>query len=186
MGSEYNLEDIKKRLDGAVTSLASDFAGLRTGRASVNMLDPVQVDSYGSMVPLKNVGSVSTPEARLLTVQLWDKGMVTPVCKAIVNAGLGLNPQPDGTLIRIPIPELNAERRKEISKVAVKYAEAARVAARNVRRDALDILKKQQKASEISEDDLRRESDRVQKEVDSVISRIDDALKAKEKDIMTV
>ena len=186
MSSEYDLEDVKKRLDGAVASLASDFVGLRTGRASVNMLDPVQVDSYGSMVPLKNVGTISTPEARLLTVQLWDKGMVTAVCKAIINAGLGLNPQPDGMLIRIPIPELNEERRKEISKVAAKYAESARVAARNVRRDALDVLKKQQKASEISEDDLHRETDKVQKEVDSTISRIDDALKAKEKDIMTV
>ena len=186
MSSEHDLEDIKKRLDGAISALMSDFAGLRTGRASVNMLDPVQVDSYGSMVPVKSVGTVSAPEARLLTVQLWDKAMVTPVCKAIINAGLGLNPQPDGLLIRLPIPELNEERRKEISKVAAKYAESARVAVRNVRRDALDVLKKQQKAGDISEDEMYRENDNVQKEIDTAIDRIDTALKDKEKDIMTV
>ncbi|MEM6603757.1 MAG: ribosome recycling factor [Pseudomonadota bacterium] len=186
MSAEYSIEDIKKRLDGAHASLLNDFGGLRTGRASVSLLDPVQVDSYGSMVPLKSVGSISAPEARLLTVQLWDKGMVTTVCKAIINAGLGLNPQPDGLLIRLPIPELNEERRKEISKVAAKYAEAARVAVRNVRRDALDTLKRQQKASEISEDELRRETDNVQKEVDKMIAQIDTTLKDKEKDIMTV
>lgn len=186
MSSEYDLEDIKKRLEGALNSLLSDFSGLRTGRASVNMLDPVQVDSYGSMVPIKSVGNISVPESRLLTVQLWDKAMVTPVCKAIINSGLGLNPQPDGTLIRLPIPELNEERRKEITKVAAKYAESARIAVRNVRRDALDVLKKQQKSGEISEDDMYRETDKVQKEIDTFIDKIDNLLKEKDKEIMTI
>jgi ribosome recycling factor len=186
MTSEYNINDVKKRLEGAVSALASDFSGLRTGRASASMLDPVMVESYGSTVPLKSVGSVSAPEARLLTVQLWDKAMVTPVSKAIINAGLGLNPQPDGLLIRLPIPELNAERRKEITKLAAKYSENARIAARNVRRDILDVLKKLEKSKEMSEDDLRRESDLVQKELDNTIAKIDQMLKDKEKDIMTV
>jgi len=186
MHPDYKLDDVKKRLESTLNALSHDFSGLRTGRASPNMLDSVMVDSYGSMVPLKTVGSISVPESRLLTVQLWDKGMVNPVCKAIINAGLGLNPQPDGLLVRLPIPELNAERRKEISKLAAKYAENARIAARNVRRDFLDVLKKIEKAKEISEDDLRRESDLVQKELDATIVKIDNLLKDKEKEIMTV
>lgn len=186
MTSEHNMDDVKKRLEGAYNSLSSDFSGLRTGRASASMLDPVQVESYGSMVSLKSVGTVSVPEARLITVQLWDKAMVTAVCKAIINAGLGLNPQPDGLLVRVPIPELNEERRKEISKVAAKYAEAGRVAVRNVRRDALDVLKRLEKDKKISEDDHKREGEKVQKEVDNMIAKIDQLLKDKEKDIMTI
>ena len=186
MSDGFHLDDVKKRMDGAISALTSDFAGLRTGRASAGLLDPVMVESYGSMVPLKSVGTVSAPEARLLTVQLWDKGLVTAVSKAIINAGLGLNPQADGLLIRLPIPELNAERRKEITKLAAKYAENAKIAVRNVRRDALDVLKKLEKAGTISEDDSRRDSERVQKETDNMIARIDTLYKDKEKDIMTV
>jgi ribosome recycling factor len=186
MSEQFNFSDVQKRMDGAVVALKSDFAGLRVGRASVNMLDPIMVDSYGQIVPLKQVGSVSAPEARLLTISVWDKGNVTAICKAIINSGLGLNPQPDGTLIRLPIPELNEERRKELGKQAAKYAEAAKVAVRNVRRDALDELKKLEKAGSISEDDERRDSDKVQKETDNHIAKIDELLKAKEKDIMTV
>jgi len=186
MSEEFNFNDVQKRMDGAIVALSSDFVGLRAGRASVHMLDPIMVDSYGQIVPLKQVGSVSAPEARLLTIAVWDKGNVTAICKAIINSGLGLNPQPDGTLIRLPIPELNEERRKELSKQASKYAEAAKIAVRNVRRDALDTLKKLEKSGDISEDDQRRDADKVQKETDNHITKIDTALKDKEKDIMTV
>jgi ribosome recycling factor len=186
MSEHFNFSDVQKRMDGAVTALKSDFSGLRAGRASVSMLDPIMVDSYGQIVPLKQVGSVSAPEARLLTITVWDKGNVTSICKAIINSGLGLNPQPDGTLIRLPIPELNEERRKELTKQASKYAEAAKVAVRNVRRDALDALKKLEKEGSISEDDERRDSDKVQKETDIHITKIDETFKSKEKDIMTV
>ncbi len=186
MSEHFNFSDVQKRMDGAVTALKLDFSGLRAGRASVSMLDPIMVDSYGQIVPLKQVGSVSAPEARLLTITVWDKGNVTSICKAIINSGLGLNPQPDGTLIRLPIPELNEERRKELTKQASKYAEAAKVAVRNVRRDALDALKKLEKEGSISEDDERRDSDKVQKETDIHITKIDETLKSKEKDIMTV
>lgn len=186
MSDEFNFDDVIKRMDGAVASLQSDFSGLRAGRASVSMLDPVMVDSYGQIVPLKQVGSVSAPEARLLTISVWDKGNVTAICKAIINSGLGLNPQPEGNLIRLPIPELNEERRKELTKQASKYAEAAKIAVRNVRRDALDVLKKLEKAGAISEDDQRRDNDKVQKETDNHIAKVDNLLKDKEKDIMTV
>jgi ribosome recycling factor len=186
MSEEFNFSDVQKRMDGAVTALKADFVGLRAGRASVSMLDPIMVDSYGQIVPLKQVGSVSAPEARLLTISVWDKGNVTPICKAIINSGLGLNPQPDGTTIRLPIPELNEERRKELTKQASKYTEAAKVAVRNVRRDALDELKKLEKAGTISEDEQRNYGDKVQKETDIHITKIDELLKIKEKDIMTV
>lgn len=186
MSEGFDFDDVVKRMDGAVASLQSDFSGLRAGRASVSMLDPVMVDSYGQIVPLKQVGSVSAPEARLLTISVWDKGNVTAICKAIINSGLGLNPQPEGNLIRIPIPELNEERRKELTKQAAKYAEVAKVAVRNVRRDALDSLKKLEKEGTISEDEQRRDSDKVQKETDKHVNKIDDLLKSKEKDIMTV
>ncbi len=186
MSDGFDFDAIQKRMDGAIGALQSDFSGLRAGRASVNMLDPVMVDSYGQIVPLKQVGTVSAPEARLLTIQVWDKGNVTAICKAIINSGLGLNPQPDGNTIRLPIPELNEERRKELSKQAAKYAEAAKIAVRNVRRDALDTLKKLEKEGAISEDDQHRDADRVQKETDKHITKIDELLKTKEKDIMTV
>ena len=145
------LDQLKQRMDSSVDSLKKELGGLRTGRASVTMLDPVMVEAYGSMMPLNQVGTVGVPEPRLLTVQVWDKGMVKAVEKAIRDAGLGLNPQPDGQLIRVPVPDLNQERRTELVKVAGKYAESARVAVRNVRRDGMDALKKDEKDKKISE-----------------------------------
>jgi ribosome recycling factor len=186
MSEEFNFSDVQKRMDGAINALKSDFSGLRAGRASVNMLDPIMVDSYGQIVPLKQVGSVSAPDSRMLTVTVWDKGNVTAICKAIINSGLGLNPQPDGTLIRLPIPELNEERRKDIIKQASKYAEHAKVSIRNVRRDALDMLKKLEKSGDLSEDEQHRQSEKVQKETDGHITKIDEILKQKEKDILTI
>lgn len=175
--------DLTRRMDGALENLKGEFAGLRTGRASVSMLDPVVVDVYGSKMPLNQVGTVGVPEARLLTVQVWDMNNAKAVEKAIRESGLGLNPQAEGAMIRVPIPELNEERRKELGKVAGQYAESARVAIRNVRRDGMDDIKKN---SEYSEDDKKRFSDEVQKLTDEKIKIIDDMLAAKEKDIMTV
>ena len=181
-----NLDNVKQRMDGAVEALHREFAGLRTGRASAGMLDPVHVEAYGSLMPLSQVGTVGVPEPRLLTVQVWDKGMVKAVEKAIREAGLGLNPQPDGQLIRVPVPDLNTERRQELVKVANKYAEQSRVAVRNVRRDAMDEVKKEEKAKAISEDEMKTLSDKVQKLTDEAIKKIDEALGHKEKDIMVV
>ena len=181
-----NPDQIKQRMEGAVNALHKEFAGLRTGRASAAMLEPVHVDAYGSMMPLNQVASVNVPEPRMLSVQVWDKGLVKVVEKAIREAGLGLNPQPDGALIRVPIPELSQERRQELIKVAGKYAEQARVAVRNVRRDAMDELKKQQKDGKISEDEFKTQSDKVQKLTDEYVKKIDEALVHKEKDITTV
>lgn len=181
-----NLDSVKQRMTGAVESLQREFAGLRTGRASASMLDPVMVEVYGSMMPLNQVGTVNVPEPRMLTVTVWDKGSVKAVEKAIREAGLGLNPQPDGTLIRVPVPDLNTERRKELVKVANKYAEAARVAVRNVRRDAMDEVKKEEKAKAISEDEMKSLGEKIQKMTDEAIKKIDDAFAAKEKDIMVV
>lgn len=182
----YDKNDIKRRMDGAIDSLQKEFAGLRTGRASVSFLDPIMVDAYGSKMPLNQVGTVSAPESRLLTVQVWDAGMVKATEKAIREAGLGLNPQPDGNVIRIPMPDLNEERRAELTKVAGKYAEAARVSARNVRRDGMDSLKKMEKDGDISEDEQKRMSDDVQKMTDDAVKQMDQMLSDKEKDIMTV
>lgn len=182
----FNLKDLERRMDGALTSLGEEFAGLRTGRASVNLLDTVMVSAYGSDVPLNQVGSVSVPDSRMLAVNIWDKGNVAAADKAIRDAGLGLNPVVDGTNLRIPIPPLNEERRRELAKIAGKYAENARVAVRNVRRDGMDQLKKQEKDGEISEDEQRRLADDVQKATDAHIARIDSALKAKEEEIMQV
>jgi ribosome recycling factor len=186
MEGGFDVSVYKKKMDGAIKSLQADFASLRTGRASLNMLDPVKVDAYGSLVPINQVGNLGVPEPRLLTIQVWDKAMVTPICKAIINAGLGLNPQPDGSLIRIPIPELNEERRKEITKVASKYTEQARIAVRNVRRDAIDHIKKLEKDHKISEDDAKRLADDIQKLTDQHISDADSMLKQKENDIMSI
>jgi ribosome recycling factor len=180
-----NPDQIKQRMEGAVNALHKEFAGLRTGRASPGMLDPVQVDAYGSLMPLNQVASISIPEPRLLSVQVWDKGLVKAVEKAIREAGLGLNPQPDGALIRVPVPELSQERRLELVKIAGKYAEQARVAVRNVRRDAMDELKKQ-KDSKISEDEIKNQSEKVQQLTDQHIKKIDETLAHKEKDITTV
>ena len=182
----YDKNDIKRRMEGAVESQSKDMAGLRAGRASTAMLEPVTVDVYGSKMPLNQVGTISAPEPRLLTVQVWDTGATSSVEKAIRESGLGLNPQAEGTLIRVPIPELNEERRNELTKVARGYAEQARIAVRNVRRDGMDTLKKMEKDNEISEDEHKRLSDEVQKLTDTYIETIDTKLSDKEKDIMTV
>ena len=181
-----NLNDFQKRMDGALDALKKEFAGLRTGRASTNLLDPVMVEAYGQRMPLNQVGTVSAPEPRMLAVTVWDKGMVTAVAKAIREAGLGLNPLPDGSLVRIPIPELNEERRKELTKVAHKYAEQARVAVRNVRRDGMEDLKKAEKDKSISQDEHRRLHEEVQKMTDRFVKSADESLATKEKEIMTV
>jgi ribosome recycling factor len=181
-----NLDQTKQRMEGALEALRKEFAGLRTGRASTSMLDPVQVEAYGGTMPLNQVGSISVPEPRLLTVQVWDKGLVKATEKAIREAGLGLNPQADGGIIRVPVPELSQERRQELVKIAGKYTEQTRVAVRNVRRDAMDELKKQEKGKKISEDELKTQSDKVQKLTDETIKKIDEALAHKEKEITTV
>ena len=180
------MNDVKRRMAAAVDALKKDFSGLRTGRASASLLDPVIVDAYGQKMPLLQVGSISVPEPRLITVTVWDKGMLKSVEKAIRDAGLGLNPQADGTLIRVPIPELNEERRRELQKVAGKYAEQTRVAIRNIRRDGMDALKAMEKAKQISEDDHKDKSTEVQKATDDHIAQADKALADKEKEIMVV
>jgi ribosome recycling factor len=169
-----------------VQAFKHDLGGLRTGRASASMLDPIQVDAYGAMMPLNQVATVSVPEPRMLSVQVWDRSMVMAVDKAIRESSLGLNPQTEGQIVRIRIPELNEQRRKELVKVAHKYAEESRVAARHVRRDGLDLLKKLEKDGKMSEDDAARQSDLVQKATDQTIVEIDQALSAKEKEIMQV
>ncbi len=184
--SAFNSADLSRRMDGAIDVLKNEFSGLRTGRASVNMLEPVQVEMYGTRMPINQVGTVSAPEPRLLTVQVWDGSAVKSVEKAIREAGLGLNPQPEGNLIRVPVPQLNQERRTELTKVAGKYAEQARVSIRNVRRDGMDLLKKLQKDGKISEDEQKRFSDEVQKVTDKYVAKIDGMLADKEKDIMAV
>lgn len=183
---EPDLENIKRRMNGAIEVLRSEFSGLRTGRASTGLLEPVTVDAYGSRMPLGQVGTVGVPDARMLTVQVWDKELVGAVEKAIREAGLGLNPSNDGNLVRVPIPELSEERRTELVKIAHKYSEQARIAVRNVRRDGMDNLKRIEKASEISQDEQRAWADDFQKLTDEVIKNIDEALAAKEKEIMQV
>lgn len=186
MAAEFDLDDIKRRMRGAVNSLKSDLAGLRTGRASTNLLDPITVDAYGAAMPINQVATVSVPEPRLLSVQVWDRGMVGAVEKAIRESDLGLNPQTEGQVIRLRIPEMNEQRRKEMVKVAHKYAEEARVAVRHVRRDGLDTLKKLEKDGEISQDDEKRQADQVQKATDEHVSEIDSVVASKEKEIMQV
>jgi len=186
MADVYNKDEMDRRMKGAVATLKSELGGLRTGRASAALLDPVKVEAYGNMVPVNQVGSVATPESRMITVQVWDKGLAKAVDKAIRDAGLGLNPQMDGQLLRIPLPELNQERRKELSKLAAKYAEAARVSVRNVRRDGMDLLKKLEKDGKIGQDDQHTKGDELQKLTDSHIKDIDAALHAKEQEIMQV
>jgi ribosome recycling factor len=181
-----DLKELEKRMTGAMDALKKDFAGLRTGRASVNLLDPVMVEAYGQRMPLNQVGTVSAPEPRMLSVSVWDKSLVTPTAKAIRDAGLGLNPQPDGQLIRIPLPELTSERRGELAKLAHKYAEQCRVAVRNVRRDGMEALKKAEKDHKISQDEHRQKSDEVQKLTDRYVKQVDETLAHKEKEIKTV
>jgi len=182
----YSKQDIERRMEGALASLASEFAGLRTGRASVNLLDSIQVPAYGGMSPLSQVASVTVSDTRMLSVNVWDKAVVAAFDRAIRESGLGLNPVMDGQNLRIPIPPLNEERRVELTKIAGKYAEAARVAVRNVRRDGMDALKKAEKDGEISEDRHRALSDEVQKLTDAFVKRVDEALKSKEAEIMQV
>jgi len=184
--ADPDLDDIQRRMTGALEAVKKEFGGLRTGRASVSLLDPVMVDAYGQMMPINQVGTVSTPEARLLTVQVWDKSMVSATEKAIRDSGLGLNPATDGQLIRLPIPELNEERRQEMTKIAHKYGEEARIAVRNVRRHGMDELKKMEKDNEISQDEHHMWGDEIQKMTDATIKLIDDAMAAKEEDIMRV
>jgi ribosome recycling factor len=181
-----DVKELEKRMQGAMDALKKEFTGLRTGRASVNLLDPVVVEAYGQRMSLNQVGTVSAPEPRLLTVSVWDKGLVVATAKAIREAGLGLNPAPDGQMIRIPIPELTSERRAELAKLAHKYAEHGRVAVRNVRRDGMESLKKAEKDHQISQDEHRQKSDEVQKLTDRFVKLVDEALVHKEKEIKTV
>lgn len=181
-----DLKSFGDRMDKAVQALKEEFAGLRTGRASAGLIEPITVEAYGSHMPINQVGAISVPESRMITVNVWDKGLVVSVEKAIRNAGLGLNPVTEGTLLRIPIPALTEERRKEIVKLAHKYAEQQRVAVRNVRRDAMDDLKKAEKDHAISQDEHKRLADEVQHLTDAAIKRIDEALKVKEQEIMQV
>jgi len=180
----YSKADLERRMAGAVESLKSDLIGLRTGRASVNLLDPVTVEVYGAHMPLNTIATVTAPEPRMLSVQVWDRTNVGPADKAIRSAGLGLNPIMDGQTLRLPIPDLTEERRKELAKLASQYAEKARIAVRNVRRDGMDSLKTDEKKGEISEDERKRRETEVQKLTDSVIAEIDAASAAKEKEIL--
>lgn len=180
----YSKSDLERRMTGALESLKGDLGGLRTGRASVSLLDPVTVEVYGSNMPLNNIATVSAPEPRMLSVQVWDKSNVGPADKAIRSAGLGLNPIVDGQTLRLPIPDLTEERRKELAKLAGQYAEKARIAVRNVRRDGMDALKTDEKKHEISEDERKRFETEVQKLTDGVIADIDAVAAAKEKEIL--
>ena len=184
--SDVDLNDLKRRMSGALETLHKELGGLRTGRASPSLLDPVHVNAYGSSMTLNQVGTVSVPEARMLTVQVWDRTLVNAVDKAIRDAGLGLNPITDGQTVRVPLPELTAQRRQEIAKIAHKYAEQARVAVRNVRRDGMDRLKRAEKDGAISEDEHHGKNAEVQKMTDGLIKQIDDLLAQKEKEIMQV
>jgi ribosome recycling factor len=184
--ANYDLNEIKRRMQGAVQTLKQELGGLRTGRASSGMLEPVQVEAYGTHMPLNQLATVTVPEPRLLSVQVWDRSMVHAVEKAIVNSNLGLSPATEGQVIRLRIPELNQDRRKDMVKVAHKYAEAARVAVRHVRRDALEQLKKMEKDGQISEDDHTRMSGEVQKATDQLVGEVDQTVAVKEKEIMTV
>lgn len=182
----YDIEDIKRRMAGASTALKGELSGLRTGRASAHLLDPVMVEAYGSQMPLTQVASVTIPEPRMISVNVWDKSLVHATEKAIVNSNLGLSPATEGQTIRLRIPELNQDRRKELVKLAHKYAEAARVAVRHVRRDAMDIIKKLEKDNAITKDDHDRYSAEIQKATDAGIAEIDQLLGVKEKEILTV
>ena len=182
----HDLAELKRRMQGAIQVLKAELGGLRTGRASPGLLEPVHVEAYGTHMPLNQLATISVPEPRLLTVQVWDKSMVSAVERAIINANLGLNPATEGQVLRLRIPELNEERRKELVKVAHRYAETARVAVRHVRRDGLDVLKKLEKDHKISQDDHKRHDAEVQKATDQAIAEVDHALAVKEKEILTV
>ena len=181
-----DLDDVKRRMETSVANLSNEFAGLRAGRASTAMLEPVMVDAYGSKMPLNQVSNISVPESRMLTVTVWDAGLVQATEKAIREAGLGLNPQAEGNVIRVPVPELSEDRRKEMVKVAGKYAEGGRVAVRNIRRDAMETVKKDEKDGGMSEDERRGLEGQIQKLTDQYIESIDEMLAKKEKDILSV
>jgi ribosome recycling factor len=178
-----NMKDLEKRMDGALASLKAEFSGLRSGRASASLVEHITVDAYGSHMPINQVGTVNVPEPRMISIQVWDKALVSAVDRAIRDAGIGVNPVVDGTNVRVPIPPLTEERRKELTKVAHKYAEQTRVAIRNVRREGMEAIKK---AEGIGEDDQKRQSDQVQKLTDAMIKKVDEALAAKEAEIMQV
>ena len=182
----HDINELKRRMQGAIQALKQELGGLRTGRASASLLDPIQVEAYGSHMPLNQLATVSVPEPRLISVQVWDRSMVHAVEKAIANSQLGLTPSTEGQVLRLRIPELNEDRRKELVKVAHKYVEAAKVAVRHVRRDGLDVLKKLLKDHQMSEDDEKRSADQVQKLTDETIGEIDKMLAGKEKEILTV
>ncbi|EDP63771.1 Ribosome recycling factor [alpha proteobacterium BAL199] len=184
--ADLDLDDIERRMDGAVVALRAEFSGLRTGRASASLLEPIHVEAYGSRMPLNQVATISVPEPRMISVQVWDRAMSKAVEKAIRESDLGLNPQSDGQLIRVPLPDLSEERRTELVKVASKYAESARVAVRNVRRDGMDHLKKAEKDGDVSQDERRLYEDEIQEQTDKHVKAIDEALASKEKDIMQV
>jgi ribosome recycling factor len=182
----YDLADLKTRMQKSITSLRDELAGLRTGRASASLLEPVTVEAYGSRMPLNQVATVTVPEPRMLSVQVWDRSMANAVEKAIRDSGLGLNPMGEGQIIRVPLPELNEQRRKELAKVAHNYAEAARVAVRHIRRDGMDSLKKAEKDGDLSQDDARAQADLVQKATDAAVAEIDQVVATKEAEIMQV
>ena len=183
--AKYDKADIERRMKGAVESLKGDLAGLRTGRANTSLLDPVVVEVYGAMMPLNQVATVSAPEPRMLSVQVWDRANLTAVEKGIAKANLGLNPMIDGQTLRLPLPDLTQERRKELAKLAGNYSEAAKIAIRNVRRDGMEALKEDEKKKEISEDDRKRSEDDVQKLTDKYVAEAEAAAQAKEKEILT-
>lgn len=182
---EIDLDAIQRRMDGAMGALRTEFASLRTGRTSAQILDPIQVEAYGQMTPINQLGTVNVPEPRMVVINVWDKGMINKVEKAIRESGLGINPVTDGPLIRLPIPELNEERRRELTKVAAQYAEQTRVAIRNVRRDGMDQIKKA-KGAGMSEDDQKMYADEIQELTDKAIAAVDKALETKQQEIMQV
>ncbi len=184
--ADPDLSDLQRRMDGAIDALHREFAGLRTGRASASLLEPITVEAYGATMPINQVGSISVPEPRMISVQVWDRGLVGAVEKAIRNAGLGLNPMNDGQLVRVPIPALSEERRVELTRVAGKYAEQARVAVRNVRRDGMDNLKRMEKDHEISEDEPHRRGEEILSMTDEHVKKIDEFLAQKEEEILQV
>jgi ribosome recycling factor len=182
---DIDLDALQRRMDGAMNALRTEFASLRTGRASASILEPIQVDAYGQMTPINQLGTINVPEPRMVVINVWDKGMISKVEKAIRESGIGINPVTDGPLIRLPIPELNEERRRQLTKVAAGYAENARVAIRNVRRDGMDQIKKA-KAAGLAEDDQKMYADEVQELTDKAIAAVDKALEAKQAEIMQV
>jgi ribosome recycling factor len=186
MADDALLKDIKRRMDGALEALRKEFGGLRTGRASASLLEPITVEAYGSTVPLNQIANINVPEPRMITVNVWDRGMVKAVDKAIREAGLGLNPQTEGQTVRVPIPDLNEERRRELTRVAAKYAETARISVRNVRRDGIETLRKQERDGDISQDEQKKLEREIQSLTDDHIKRVDETLAQKDKEILQV